>query len=55
MVDSLDPQLELTVFTNGLSLASKLSQFPKIKTICTGGQLIPSSQSFIWFHSLLFL
>ncbi len=55
MVDSLDPQLELTVFTNGLSLASKLSQFPKIKTICTGGQLIPSSQSFIGFHALRFL
>ncbi len=55
MVDSLDPQLELTVFTNGLNLASRLSQYPKIKTICTGGQLIPSSQSFVGFHALRFL
>ena len=52
--DFLKEHSQLTVFTNGFQLASQLLHCPKVKTICTGGQLVPASHSFVGAHAQRF-
>ena len=54
MADFLKDHSQLTVFTNGFQLASQLLHCPKIKTICTGGQLVSASHSFVGAHAQRF-
>ncbi len=55
IADYLKERTNLTVFTNGLQLTNRLLHFPKIKTICTGGQLVTTSYSFVGSHTQHFL
>lgn len=55
IADFIKERSDLTVFTNGLQLTNILLHYPKIKTICTGGQLITTSYSFVGSHTQHFL
>jgi DeoR/GlpR family transcriptional regulator of sugar metabolism len=41
------PDMNITVLTNAMKVAAELSNRPRIRLICTGGLLTPSSLSFV--------